>query len=85
VKPNQKTITGIVVSDKMDKGITVELETRKRHPLYKKFVKEHFKVKAHDGKNEASVGDLVKLVECRPISKDKCWRVTEILEKAQRG
>jgi len=84
-RPNKKNIVGIVVSDKMNKGIIVELETRKRHPLYKKFVKEHSKVKTHDEKNEAVVGDLVKLVETRPISKDKCWRIVEILEKAQRG
>jgi len=84
-RPNKKTIVGVVVSDKMDKSVSVELETRKRHPLYKKLVKTHSKVKAHDEKNEAAIGDLVKLVETRPISKDKCWRIVEILEKAQRG
>jgi len=84
-KPNKKTIVGTVVSDKMDKTITVKLETRKRHPLYNKFVKVHTKIKAHDEKNEAAVGDLVKLITSRPISRDKTWRIVEIVEKAQRG
>lgn len=84
-KPNKKTVIGTVVSDRMDKTITIRWETRKRHPLYKKFVKKHTKIKAHDAKNEASIGDLVKVIETRPVSKDKCWRVIEILEKAQRG
>lgn len=84
-KPNKKTILGIVVSDKMDKTITVKMETRKRHPLYNKFVKGHIKIKAHDEKNEASVGDQVKLITSRPISKYKTWRIVEIVEKAQRG
>ncbi|MFH1394529.1 MAG: 30S ribosomal protein S17 [Candidatus Omnitrophota bacterium] len=75
-------IIGTVISDKMDKTVTIELKTRKRHPLYKKFVKQHMKIKAHDEKNEVTVGDLVKIVETRPISKDKCWKVTEILKKA---
>ena len=84
-KPNKKTVIGTVVSDKMDKTITIRWETRKRHPLYKKFVKKQTKIKAHDAKNEASIGDVVKVIETRPVSKDKCWRVIEILEKAQRG
>lgn len=84
-KPNKRTIVGSVVSDKMDKTITVEWERRIRHPLYKKFVTKHAKIKAHDAKNEASMGDLVKIIETRPISKGKSWRVVEILEKAQRG
>ncbi len=84
-KPNKRTIVGTVVSDKMDKTVTVKRETRKRHPIYKKFVKEHTKIKAHDEKNEASVGDVVRIIETRPVSRDKFWRVVEILEKAQRG
>ena len=84
-KVNKKTIIGMVVSDKMDKSITIERETRKRHPLYKKFVKRHSKIRAHDEKNEAVVGDLVKIIETRPISKTKSWRILEIIEKAQRG
>ncbi len=84
-KPNKKTIIGTVVSDKMDKTITVEIETRKRHPIYKKFVKKHTKIKAHDEKNEAAMGDLVKAIETRPISKEKTWKIAEILEKAREG
>ncbi|MFH1552735.1 MAG: 30S ribosomal protein S17 [Candidatus Omnitrophota bacterium] len=84
-KPNRKTIVGTVVSGKMDKTVTIEWETRKRHPLYKKFVTRHAKIKAHDEKNESSVGDLVKIAETRPISKTKSWVVVEVLEKAQKG
>lgn len=81
-KSNKKTVTGVVVSSKMDKTVTVQLEVRKMHPIYKKFVKSHTKLKAHDPKNEVSKGDVVKVIECRPVSKDKTWRVIEILEKA---
>lgn len=84
-KVNKKTLVGTVVSDKMDKTITLELEIHKRHPVYNKFFKQHIKIKAHDEKNEASIGDEVKVIECRPISKEKCWRVIEINKKAQRG
>lgn len=84
-KPNKKTIIGTVVSDKMDKTVTIEIETRKRHPIYKKFVKKHTKIKAHDEKNEAAMGDLVKVIETRPISKEKTWRIAEILERVQEG
>lgn len=84
-KPNKKTIIGTVISDKMDKSVTVKWEQRKMHPIYKKFVKQHTKLKAHDNKNEAQKGDLVKIVECRPVSKTKRFRVVEIVEKAQRG
>lgn len=82
-KVNKKTMVGTVTSTKMEKTITVMLETRKRHPLYKKFVKERSKIKAHDHKNEASEGDLVKLIECRPMSRHKTWRLVEILEKKE--
>ena len=84
-KPNKRTIVGTVVSDKMDKTVTIKWETRKKHPLYKKFVKRQIKIKAHDEKNEASTGDTVKVIECRPISKEKNWRIVEIVEKAQKG
>ncbi|MEA3489931.1 MAG: 30S ribosomal protein S17 [Candidatus Omnitrophota bacterium] len=84
-RSNRKSIIGTVVSDKMNKTVTVRWETRKIHPLYKKFVKKRKKIKAHDEKNEASVGDLVKIMECRPISRSKPWKIVEILEKAQRG
>lgn len=81
----KKSIIGTVVSDKMDKAITVESETRKRHPLYKKFVVGHKKVKARDEKNEAKVGDVVEIVETRPVSREIRWRLVEIIEKSQRG
>ncbi len=84
-KPIKKTIIGTVVSDKMDKTVTVEWQTYKKHPVYKKFFKQHHKLKAHDEKNEVSIGDRVKIAEARPISKNKSWRVVEIMEKAQRG
>ena len=83
-KPVKKMVVGTVISDKMDKTVTVEWEVRKMHPLYKKFVKQHMKTKAHDEKNEAAVGDLVRIAESRPISKEKSWRVVEVLEKAQK-
>ena len=82
-RPNKKSLVGVVVSDKMEKTVTVLLEARKRHPIYKKFVKELSKIKAHDEKNEASEGDLVKVLECRPMSKEKTWRLIEILEKKE--
>lgn len=78
---NKKTIIGIVKSDKMDKSVTVEWETRKRHPIYKKFVRRSNKIKAHNEKNEAKTGDLVKITETRPISKDKKWKVVQIIER----
>lgn len=82
-KPIKKSIVGTVVSDKMDKTVTVEREVHKKHPIYKKSIKRHARIKAHDEKNEAAVGDVVRIVESRPISKTKSWRVVEILEKAQ--
>jgi len=82
-KPLKKTIIGTVISDKMDKTVTVLWETRKRHPIYKKFVRGHKKIKAHDEKNEASEGDLVMVEEVRPISKEKTWILREIIQKAE--
>jgi small subunit ribosomal protein S17 len=79
----KKTYQGRVVSDKMDKTIVVAIEKRMLHRLYKKYVKNTKKVKAHDEKNDARQGDLVRVVECRPISKDKRWRLTEIVERAK--
>ena len=79
----KKTFTGQVVSDKMDKTIVVAVVGRKLHPLYKKYVKYVKKFKAHDEKNEAHVGDTVKITECRNISKDKCWRLSNIVERAR--
>lgn len=80
-KPIKKTIVGRVVSDKSDKTVVVEWERRIKHPLYKKYVTEHSKVKAHDEHNKAKEGDSVKIVFCRPISKDKSWRLVSVLEK----
>lgn len=79
----RKTRVGKVVSDKMDKTIVVAIETSVKHPLYKKIIKRTYKLKAHDENNECSVGDKVKVMETRPISKDKRWRLVEIVEKAQ--
>lgn len=79
----RKTRTGIVVSDKMDKTIVVAVMDNVRHPLYKKIVKRTYKLKAHDEKNEAGIGDTVRVMETRPLSKDKRWRLTEIVEKAK--
>ena len=79
----RKVYRGTVVSDAMDKTITVVVETKKTHPLYGKRVKYSKKFKAHDEKNEAHVGDRVEIMETRPLSKDKHWRVSEIIEKAK--
>ncbi len=83
-KPVKRTIIGTVIKDQMDKTVVVQWEIHKIHPLYKKSVRQHKKVKAHDAKNETALGDLVKIEETRPISKDKNWRVIEVLEKAQK-
>jgi small subunit ribosomal protein S17 len=80
---SRKTRVGRVVSDKMDKTIVVAIEDRVAHPLYKKIVKRTYKLKAHDEKNEAGVGDRVRVMETRPLSKEKRWRLVEIVEKAK--
>ncbi len=79
----RKTRVGMVVSDKMDKTIVVAIEDRIQHPLYKKIVKSTYKLKAHDENNQAGVGDRVRVMETRPLSKDKRWRLVEIVEKAK--
>ena len=79
----RKTRVGQVVSDKMDKTIVVAIEDSVQHKLYKKIVKRTYKLKAHDEKNECGIGDTVKVMETRPLSKDKRWRVVEIIEKAK--
>ncbi|MCK9190317.1 MAG: 30S ribosomal protein S17 [Sphaerochaetaceae bacterium] len=79
----KKTFTGKVVSEKMDKTIVVAIQTRSLHPLYKKYVSVTKKVKAHDEKNDAHEGDTVRVVECRHISKDKCWRLVQVVERAR--
>ncbi len=83
MKVNKKTYTGQVVSDKMDKTIVVAITTKTLHRLYKKYVTRTKQVKAHDERNDAHIGDTVKVVECRPISKEKKWRLTEIVERAK--
>lgn len=80
---NRKTRIGTVTSDKMDKTITVSVETVKQHPLYKKTVKTSKKYKTHDENNEAKTGDVVKIIETRPLSKDKRWRLVEIVQRAK--
>ena len=79
----RKTRVGQVVSDKMDKTIVVAIEDSVQHKLYKKIVKRTYKLKAHDENNECGVGDTVKIMETRPLSKDKRWRLVEIMEKAK--
>ena len=79
----RKVRTGKVISDKMDKTIVVAVTDNVRHPLYKKIVKRTYKLKAHDEKNEAGIGDTVRVMETRPLSKDKRWRLAEIIEKAK--
>lgn len=80
---NRKTRIGKVVSDKMDKTIVVAIETLVRHPLYGKSIKRTTKFKAHDENNECRMGDRVRIMETRPLSKDKRWRLVEIVEKAK--
>ncbi|MFP4179001.1 MAG: 30S ribosomal protein S17 [Spirochaetaceae bacterium] len=82
-KATKKTYQGRVTSDKMDKTIVVAIESMQLHGLYKKYVSHTKKVKAHDEKNDAHTGDLVRVIECRPLSKDKHWRLTEIVERAK--
>lgn len=84
-KAIKKTFIGKVISGKMEKTVTVEVETRKMNPMYKKFVRTHKKFKVHDANKTASTGDVVKIMESRPLSKDVCWKVVEVIEKAQRG
>jgi len=78
----RKSMIGTVVSDKMDKTIVVKVETAVRHPIYKKIVKRTYKLKAHDENNECNVGDKVEVMETRPLSKDKRYRLVKIVEKA---
>ena len=82
-KRGKKEFVGIVKSDKMMKTIVVAVETLKLHPLYKKYVKRVKKVKAHDEKNDAKIGDRVRVIECRPLSREKRWKLVEILERAK--
>lgn len=79
----RKERTGIVVSNKMEKSIVVEVQRRVKHPKYGKFVKRSSRFMAHDDKNECNAGDTVRIMETRPLSKNKCWRLVEILERAK--
>ena len=79
----RKTRTGVVVSDKMDKTIVVAIKTKVRHPLYGKMVNRTRKFKAHDEQNQCGIGDTVRIMETRPLSKDKRWRLVEVREKAK--
>ncbi len=79
----RKTRTGKVTSNKMDKTIVVAIENHVKHPLYKKIVKKTYKLKAHDENNECNIGDTVRVMETRPLSKDKRWRLVEIVERAK--
>ena len=83
VRGMRKTRTGVVVSDKMDKTIVVEIRTRVRHPLYGKIMNRTNKIKAHDENNECGIGDTVRVMETRPLSKTKRWRLVEIIERAK--
>jgi len=82
-KTNRKEKTGIVSSNKMNKTIVVSVERQVTHPKYRKFIKRTSKFMAHDEKNECGIGDFVKIIETRPLSKNKCWRLAEIIEKAK--
>jgi len=79
----RKTRIGVVKSNKMDKTITVSVERRVKHPIYGKFVKKTTSFRAHDEKNECTIGDIVKIMESRPLSKTKRWRLVEVVEKAK--
>ena len=79
----RKERIGVVVSNKMDKSIVIKVERKVKHPLYGKFVKKSTKFMAHDEKNECNIGDVVRIMETRPVSKNKCWRLVEIVERAK--
>ena len=80
---NKRTIKGVVTSDKMDKTIVVRAERLVKHPIFQKYVRKHVKYKVHDEKNECKAGDTVLIIESRPMSRDKRWRMIEILERAK--
>ena len=82
-RSNRKVLTGKVISNKMKKTVVVEISRKKIHPRYKKYITRTKKIKAHDEHNECSIGDLIRVIESRPISKEKRWRLLEIIEKAK--
>ncbi|MBL7752964.1 MAG: 30S ribosomal protein S17 [Chitinophagaceae bacterium] len=83
LRGRRKTRIGVVTSNKMEKTITVSVERKVKHPIYGKFLKKTTKFMAHDEKNECSIGDVVKIMETRPLSKNKCWRLVEVVEKVK--
>lgn len=83
IRSRRKTRIGLVTSNKMDKTITVSVERKVKHPIYGKFLKKTTKFMAHDEKNECAIGDVVKIMETRPLSKNKCWRLVEVVEKVK--
>lgn len=83
LRPLRKERIGLVVSNKMDKTIVVTVERKVKHPIYGKFVKKSTKFMAHDEKNDSNIGDRVRIAETRPLSKNKCWRLVEIIERAK--
>lgn len=83
IRKTRKERTGLVVSNKMEKSVVVEVLRRVRHPKYGKFVKRTSRFMAHDEKNDCNIGDTVRIMETRPLSKNKCWRLVEILERAK--
>jgi len=82
LQANSRTLTGRIVSDKMNKTVTVLVERRVKHPVYGKFLTKSSKIKAHDESNDAKTGDLVTIAECRPVSKDKAWKLVNVDERA---
>ncbi len=80
---NRKVREGVVVSDKMDKSIVIMVERKMKHPIYGKFLKRSTKFMAHDENNDCHIGDRVRIMETRPLSKNKCWRLVEIIERAK--
>ena len=80
---NRKTRTGVVVSDKMDKTVVIAIKTKTKHPLYGKTINKTSKLKVHDEQNQCKIGDTIKVMETRPLSKDKRWRLVEVIEQAK--
>jgi small subunit ribosomal protein S17 len=79
----RKERTGVVISNKMDKSIVISVDRRVKHPIYGKFVRKSTKLMAHDDQNSANIGDTVKIMETKPLSRNKCWRLVEIIERAK--
>ncbi len=82
-KKTKRVKTGVVMSDKMDKTVVVQVERTVKHPLFKKYVRQRTKFAAHDAKNDCRVGDQVEIIECRPVSKSKCWRVKNVIRRGE--